>query len=92
MNQETVGKFISTFELLKEFQCLPAIDAMFLKLLYEDWKNESFETNKSLIVTFCRANADIRDLLDFYEPFLEKSIKYCEDNNFDPSKILKGII
>lgn len=92
MNQKEVGEFIKTFHFLQRFDCLSAIDEMFLKLIKEDWSKESFTTNKMLIVTFCRANSKIRKRLKYYQPFLDKSINYCNENSFDPNKILKGIL
>lgn len=92
MEDSALKQFIATFMFLQRFDCPQAIDEMFLKLITEDWAGESFETNKILITTFCRVNYQIKDQLKNYQPFLEKSIKYLESNNYEPSQLLKGII
>lgn len=92
MKQQLVQEFIPTFHFLQRFDCLEAIDQILLKLINEDWSTESVETNKILIVTFCRSNFNIRKKLEYYDDFLNKSIKYLESNQIQPISILKGII
>lgn len=84
--------FISTFMFLQRFNCIEAIDAMFNKMINEDWSKESLETNKQLIITFLRSNFIIKEKILNYSKFLEKSVKYLESNNIDPKSILHGII
>lgn len=92
MRDLTLSRFIETFQFLRQFNCLEAIDCMFKKLIDENWENESVETNKLLIVCFCRANSSYRKELKYYESFLEKSIKYLKEKGFDPKKVLSGIV
>jgi hypothetical protein len=92
VDDKVLKQFMSTFMFLQRFDCLDAIDAMFLKIINADWSQETFATNKLLIATFCRANFSVRNKLTQYEPFLAKSIKYLEENNYNPSDLLKGII
>lgn len=92
MDQKEVIEFLQTFKFLQRFGCFEAIDEMFIKLINEDWSKESFNTNKQLIVNFTRSNCLVREKLKYYEPFLTKSIEYLNENNYDPMKLLKGII
>lgn len=92
MDSKTLRSFIETFHFLQNFNCLEAIDQMFLKLIKADWDTESLETNKMLIVTFLRTNHMIRDRLSNYQEFLKKSKKYLQDNNIEPKDLLHGII
>ncbi len=87
-----MAEFIQTFDFLARFDCIPAIDQMFLKLINDDWSTESIDTNKHLIVCFLRANGGHAVGLEYYDEFLSKSIKYLESHNIDPLKLLKGII
>lgn len=92
MNDNTISEFMKTFDFLMRFDCFEAIDQMFLKLINADWSTESFQDNKTLIVTFLRYNARVKSKLKYYNDFLEKSIKYLEENNYPPKNLLHGII
>ena len=92
MEKVDIQPFIQTFNFLMRFNCFLAIDAMFEKMIKEDWSQHSLDTNKILIVTFCRVNCKIRKELPHYEPFLQKSVQYLKNHNTDPISLLKGIL
>lgn len=92
MNEKTIQSFIETFSFLTKFDCIEAIDAMFFKMIKEDWSKESLAVNKMLIVCFCRSNYKIRQKIISYEPFLEKAIDYLKANGIDHKKTLHGLL
>ena len=92
MNDEHLEEFMSTFIFLQRFDCIAAIDAMFKKMIKEDWNQESLETNKMLILCFLRINTTFKSKITHYKEFRDKSVKYLIDNNIDPKKLLHGII
>jgi hypothetical protein len=92
MNDQVLKQFISTFTFLQQFDCIEAIDVIFIKMINADWTTESLETNKLLIITFLRINYKFRDKITNYEQFLDKSKNYLIRNNIEPISVLKGII
>ena len=91
MKKSQLKQFISTFTFLQQF-CPAAIDQMFVKMIGEDWSQESLDTNKHLIVCFLRTNYSIKETLPHYQDFLNKSITYLKNNKEDPKGLLHGII
>ena len=92
MDQKLIVEFISTFRFLANFDCFPAIEEMFQKLIEADWSTETIDTNKHLIVTFCRGNCKWKGKLQNYEEFVDKSVEYLEEHGIKPESLLKGII
>ena len=92
MDDRTLKDFMSTFIFLQKFNCFEAIDAMFGKMLKEDWSTESLATNKILIVTFLRTNCQFKEKISNYKDFLSKSVKYLESYNIEPKSLLHGLI
>lgn len=92
IDDKALKEFMTTFIFLQRFNCFEAIDAMFLKMINEDWSQESIQTNKILIVTFCRTNAMFRNKIKNYDTFVEKAKNYLTKNNIDPMTVIKGII
>ena len=92
MNDQQLQQFISTFNFLQKFNCFEAIDAMFVKMINEDWSQESFHTNKLLIVAFLRTNFAFKSKILHYDNFLKKSCEYLNQHNYDPKNLLTGLI
>lgn len=92
MTDLQIKQFMETFSLLTRFDCIPAINEMFKKMIQEDWETESVDTNKTMIVLFLRANFQIKDMISSYNVFLEKSLKYLEKKDINSVSLLKGIV
>ena len=87
-----ISEFMQMFHFNRRADCLKATEAYFEKMIIEDWSKESLSDNKMLIVLYTRSNCQWRDQISNYDAFVDKAVKYLEDNNIEPQKILKGII
>ena len=92
MNQSTIGSLMATFSFLQRFDCFPAIEEMFQKIIEADFSEESTDTNSILIVSFLRSNFEFRDKISNYGELIDKGVDYFKDKGIDPEDMLHGIV